>query len=90
MLYRSDSVSSAGTCDTSNISDVHSISTCHVTAAATAPSDGVVSGQSACPVLTNESDDVHQFLTSHLVNGGIVNLLIAYLTELAQRRHFTW
>jgi len=46
--------------------------------------------QSLCPVLTNESDDVQQFLTSHAVNGGIVDLLIAYLTELSQRCHLTW
>ena len=45
---------------------------------------------SSCPALSNESQDVQQFLTSHTVNGGVVDLLIAYLTELSQRWHLTW
>ena len=46
--------------------------------------------QSSCPALTNETQDVHQFVTSHAINGGVVNLLLAYLTELSQRCHLTW
>jgi len=46
--------------------------------------------QSSCPLLTNELQDVQQFITSHAVNGGIVDLLIAYLTELSQRCRLTW
>jgi len=57
-------------------------------AAATAADAGSIS--SSCPPLTNESDDVRQFLSSHAVNGGIIDLLIAYLTELSQRCHLTW
>ena len=51
---------------------------------------GDASSQTSCPVLTDESNDVQQFLTSHAVNGGIVNLLLAYLTELSQRSHLKW
>jgi len=51
---------------------------------------GDAGSQSSCPVLTNESDHVQQFLTSHAVNGGITDLLLAYLTELSQRRHLKW
>ena len=46
--------------------------------------------QSSCPVLINESEDVRRFLTSRAVNGGVVNVLTAYLTELSQRCHMTW
>ena len=56
-------------------------------AAAAAADTGSIS---CCPSLTNESDDVHQFFSSHAVNGGIIQLLIAYLTELSQRCHLTW
>jgi len=51
---------------------------------------GDVGSQSSCPALTNESDHVQQFLTSHAINGGVVDLLLAYLTELSQRCHLKW
>jgi len=51
---------------------------------------GDAGSQASYPVLTNESDHVQQFLASHAVNGGIVNLLLAYLTELSQCCHLKW
>jgi len=86
MVNRSDSVESMDT--VRQMSSYHGVMNPRVpcNAASTAES----TSQSSCPALSNEAEDIQQFLTSHAVNGGIVNLLIAYLMELSQRCHLTW
>jgi len=56
----------------------------------TAAAAAETGSQTSCPALIHESQDVHQFLTLHAVNGGIVDLLTAYVTQLSQRCHLTW
>jgi len=87
MLDRSDSVESMDTMEPMP-SSYQGVMNPRVACSAAAAADS--GSQSSCPALTNESEDVQQFLTSHAVNGGIINLLIAYLTELSQRCHLTW
>jgi len=85
MVNRSDSVESM---DTVRQMSYHGVMNPRVPCSAVSAAEST--SQSSCPALSNEAEDIQQFLTSHAVNGGIVNLLIAYLMELSQRCHLTW
>ena len=87
ILNRSESVESVGTMGQMPLS-YHGMMNARVPCSTASAAEST--SQSSCPALTNEAEDVQQFLTSHAVNGGIVNLLIAYLTELSQRCHLIW
>jgi len=87
VLDRCDNEESMDTSELMSLS-YHGVMNGRVMSNASAAGDAA--SQSSCPVLTNESDDVQRFLTSHAVNGGIIDLLIAYLTQLSQRAHLTW
>jgi len=87
VLYRSDIVESMDTVRQMP-SSYHGVMNPRVPCSAASAAEST--SQSSCPALSDEADDVQQFLSSHAVNGGIVNLLIAYLTELSQRCHLKW
>jgi len=87
MLYRAGGVESVDTAEAVTSCDD---GTMKRGVASSVSAAGDVSSRTSCPALTDESDHVQQFLTSHAVNGGVVNLLLAYLTELTQRRHLRW
>jgi len=98
-MYHSGMINARGAHSSIDIPTASSATTDQPAAAAAAAGGGgsslaqsssSSSSSSSCPTLSNESADVQQFLASHAVNGGIVDLLTAYLTELSLRCHLTW
>jgi len=93
LLYRHGRINAQGAHVSSSVNNVPTASSLVLPTAestTTAASTSSSSSSCHCPLLSNESVDVQQFLTSHAVNSGVVNLLMAYLTELSLRSHLTW